>query len=106
MTEQEKAEQLKKQVFYDPFPDCPSEGCSECYNENCAERTWRQDQEEDMCDFNGDECLEPFLHHHCGCVGCEVITPQTDEDAKLIHEWAEKENAVQDTSKEVQEAKQ
>ena len=31
--------------------------CSYCgyKHDNCAERSWRQDREEDMCDFNGDD---------------------------------------------------
>jgi hypothetical protein len=84
---QEEAEKLKKELYYDPWPDCPEDGCEVCDKENCGQRQ----EPEDLCDYNGEECMNSFLHHHCGCVGCEVITPETDDQAKEIQEWAERE---------------
>ena len=60
MSEQEKTEQQKKELYYDPI--CQIE------------------EPEDECDFNGEECINSFLHRHCGCVGCEVIAPPAKEE--------------------------
>ncbi len=76
MTSIEKAEQQKKELYYDPFPDCPEDGCEVCDKANCGQRQ----EPEDECDFNGEECIDSFLHHSCSCVGCEVIAPPSKEE--------------------------
>lgn len=94
MSEQEKAEQLKKQLFYDPYSECPSDGagCDECDNDGCPQKEMQREDEENQCDYTGEDCIDSECRLFCGCVGCEMITPQTDEQAKIIHEWDEKEN--------------
>ena len=77
MSDQEKAEQQKKELYYDPFPECAKYGgCDGCDKSECGQR----EESEDECDFNGEECINSFLHHECGCVGCEVIAPPTKEE--------------------------
>lgn len=76
MSEQEKAEQQKKELYYNPFPDCAEDGCDGCDKSNCGQRQ----EEEDQCDFTGEECIDSFLHHECGCVGCEVLAPPSKEE--------------------------
>jgi len=66
MSEQEKAEQQKKEEYY---------GSEEYYANEI-----RIEEHEDECDFNGEECINPHLHHCCGCIGCEVIAPPSKEE--------------------------
>lgn len=44
-------------------------------------------EDEDECYYGCDFCLDSFLRDNCGCVGCEVITPKNDEEAKEM--WGE-----------------
>lgn len=34
-------------------------------------------EEEEQCDYGGEECIEPSLKHYCGCIGCEMLKPPT-----------------------------
>ncbi|MFA5714771.1 MAG: hypothetical protein WC998_03455 [Candidatus Paceibacterota bacterium] len=78
LTEQEKAEQLKKQRYYDPWAefDCPADGCDGCYKSGCPQRQ----EQEDLCDFTGEECIDSDCRHMCGCVGCEMLAPPPKEE--------------------------
>ena len=63
MTEQEKAEQQKKEELYDPD------------NSNYLDGAYFEEDDEDECYYGCDFCLDSFLRDNCGCIGCEVITP-------------------------------
>ncbi len=71
---QEQAEALKKQQLYDPFPNCPSEGCDECPDIACPQRHEYDACEEGDCD---------------GCDYYEQCFPETEED-KREYEKAQK----------------
>jgi len=77
MSELTKAEQQKKELFYDPFPDCAEDGCDGCDKQNCGQR----EEATQECDFTGEECIDEHLRLYCGCVGCEMLAPPPE--AKL-----------------------
>lgn len=74
-------EQIKKELFYDPFPDCPDDGCEVCDNQVCDMR----EEEAQQCDYTGEECIDENCRLMCGCVGCEMLAPPEEHTPVCPH---------------------
>lgn len=74
MSEQEKAEQLKKELYYEPDSGFGSD-------EEC-------DMTDEYCDYTGEECIGDRSF----CEDCPILTDQWEDDAKEIKAWAKREH--------------
>ncbi len=86
------SEQEKKVLTYDE-----DDGLSG-YDENNPAQDMMDD--EDECYYGCDFCLDSFLRDNCGCVGCEVITPKNDEQAKEMWGGEDQSNSSKPTTQE------
>jgi hypothetical protein len=70
---QKKAEELKKALFYDPWPECPPDGCAECEKTNCPQRD-DDDEDNETCPhgYTIDECAGEGM---AGIESCEFCCP-------------------------------
>lgn len=57
---QKKAEELKKALFYDPWPECPPDGCAECEKTNCPQRDDDEDEDNETCPIESCEFCCPW----------------------------------------------
>jgi hypothetical protein len=76
MSEQEKAEQQKKELFYDPIPDGE-------YDENGQPLM----DEEEPCEYGfSEDCVEPSLRNTNCCFECWLYTEVDKETQKQAKE--------------------
>jgi len=79
MIEQEKAEQQKKELFYDPVP-------YEGYDEN-----GQLLMEEEPCEYGfSEDCVEPSLRNTNCCFECWLYNEVDDETKKQAKECPDK----------------
>ncbi len=84
LIEREWAEQEKKLLYYDPWPDCPLNGCDECEDTDCPQRKQLDEAEYNNCSFTGDECIDTSCRDFCGCVGCEILAPPSKAELESV----------------------